>query len=103
MKKNDYEPSKQRASSAAILQCPSVIIGAVSRRRVFHWAFYEYHSINTSSWTHFIRLKDGETPLEMILSFVKIDVSAAICKMTEIYIYIYTDMKPYEYLNLKTI
>ena len=27
--------------------------------------------------------------MEMILSFVKIDVSAAICKMTEIYIYIY--------------
>ena len=27
--------------------------------------------------------------MEMILSFVKIDVSAAICKMTEIYIYIF--------------
>ena len=37
--------------------------------------------------------------MEMVLSFVKIDMSAAICKMTEIYIY--TNMKPYEYLNLK--
>ena len=37
----------------------------------------------------------------MILSFVKIDVSAAICKMTEIYIRM--NMKPYEYLNLSKV
>ena len=30
MKKDDYEPSKQRASNVAIIHCPSVIFGAVS-------------------------------------------------------------------------
>ena len=34
-------------------------------------------------------IKHGETSLERIQSFVKNDMSAAICKMTEIYIYIY--------------
>ena len=41
-------------------------------------------------------------PLEMILSFVKNNVSAAICNDRNI-IYMITTMKPYEYLYLKTI
>ena len=43
----------------------------------------------------------------MILSFVKIDVSAAICKMTEIYIYreclAWADQRNFEYFILRNL
>ena len=35
------------------------------------------------------KLRDGKTPIEMSLNFVKNDVSAAICKMTETLLYIH--------------
>ena len=38
-------------------------------------------------------------PLEMILSFVKKDVSATICNDRNIHTYIITNLKPYEYLR----
>ena len=63
-------------------KCPSLGFLRVS--------LYQHTFLNT-----FRSIEIGETPLEMSLSFVKIDASAAIC--------IYTNMKPYEYLNLQTI
>ena len=60
-------------------ECPSMIIGTVPCR----------------IWSNL-----NLDPLEMMLSSVQNDVSAAICNDRD---YMITNMKPYEYLNLKTI